>query len=52
MKNNGYDIFKDSLRENWKLQATSNVSIKNKFTTKPEKKNISLLSKFNKFLSI
>lgn len=33
MKNNGYDIFKDSLRENWKLQATSNIFIKNKFAT-------------------
>lgn len=38
MKNNGYDIFKDSLREDWKVEFSSNVSIKNKFATISNKK--------------
>lgn len=40
MKNNGYAILKESLREDWKIQSSKDISISDKFKTIADENNI------------
>lgn len=40
MKNNGYAILKESLREDWKIQSSKDISISDKFKTIDDEENM------------